>query len=308
MIAIAIISAVCLLSSCSQDEGIVPDPPPTLEAVMSEMSDLDSMTVTTRATVTPYYGIEIVGNLPFTEPTHGIPNVTTYHFFVANPDPSVTEVDLIITAPNEQRFGYHMSKNPAGNFSYKMTLPQHGRYEVEYRPIKGTKFSIEIPIPSYVDNTYVNFSGSVKKLVWPFGADGSTYTYQGNWYISCGHGCNQHTGGEYYSLDWTKIGGSNNAVVKSPLDGKVVRKRFHADGGNQIGIEQTIGNVTYAFQIGHLQSLLPSINVGDYVQAGVTIIGYIGSTGNVTGPHAHTTLRSGSITGTSVNFDFSAKP
>lgn len=297
--------AVCVsLSSCTQDDIVVPAP------VEEEVIVPDEEGVSTRAGGSPDYGIQIKSGYAFQgEPTHGLPGSTVYKFFVGSPTRETTGVDIVFTAPDGNSYTHSMTQNPEGNWLKEMSLSQSGHYTVVYKIYQGSSYSTVTPYPSYVDNTYVDFSGTTKKLVWPFGADGSSYTYQGNWDMICGHGCNAHSGStEYYSLDWIKTGGSNGATVKSPLDGVIVRKRFHADGGNQIGIQQTIGNATYAFQVGHLQSLLSTINVGDYVQAGVTVIGYIGQTGNVTGPHAHTTLRTGNIaSGASVPFDFSAK-
>jgi hypothetical protein len=296
----------CMMSSCTQDD-VAPVP------VEKEMIVEDSGSPMTRAGGTTEYGIQLKPGTtpPFSgEPTHGIPGVTEYRFFVANPPDGTTGVDIVFTAPDGNTYPHSMAVNPAGNWLKEMSLLQSGHYTVVYKIYQGSSYTTVTPYPSYVDNTYVNFSSTTKQLVWPFGADGSSYSSQGNWYMNCGHGCNRHVGStEFYSLDWTKTGGSNGATVKSPLDGVIVRKRFHADGGNQIGIEQTIGNSTYAFQIGHLQSLLSTINVGDYVRAGETVIGYVGQTGNAEGPHAHTTLRTGNITsGASVAFDFSAKP
>jgi hypothetical protein len=297
--------ALSIVTSCVKDENVVSIP------IEESIDVLNEEGVSTRAGGSPDYGIEIKSGYAFSgEPTHGLPGSTVYKFFVGSPTSGTTGVDIVFTAPDGDSYTHSMTQNSAGNWLKEMSLSQSGHYTVVYKIYQGSSYSTVIPYPSYVDNTYVDFSGTTKKLVWPFGADGSSYSYQGSWDMICGHGCNAHTGStEYYSLDWTKTGGSNGATVKSPLDGVIVRKRFHADGGNQIGIQQTIGNATYAFQVGHLQSLLSTINVGDYVQAGVTVIGYIGQTGNASGPHAHTTLRTGNIaSGASVPFDFSAKP
>ncbi|MDR2541589.1 MAG: M23 family metallopeptidase [Candidatus Peribacteria bacterium] len=297
------VASMLMFSSCVQDE---------IENVLTsiEESAASSEQPTLRSGGLEY-GYHIVGTLPFSgETTHGRPGVTYYKFFVANPLSGTTGVDIIFTAPDGANYTHSMALNSSGNWYKEMTLSQHGRYTFTYKVYRNGAYSTYTPDPNYIDNTYVNFSGSPKKLIWPFGADGSSWGSKGSWYISCGPGQNEHTGStEQYSVDWTKTGGSNGATVKSPLDGRVVRKRFHVDGGNQIGIEQTIGNTTYAFQVGHLQGLLSSIQIGDYVRAGETILGYIGSTGNAQGPHAHMTLRTGNITsGTSVAFEFSANP
>jgi hypothetical protein len=287
------------LSSC--DDIVVP-------TSIEESIDESSSSITTRAGGADY-GIQIIGTPPFSsaEPVHGLPGVTSYKFFVGNPPTGTTGVTIIFTAPDGSNYPHSMTQNSSGNWYKQMTLSQSGHYTVVYRIYQGSSYTTVTPIPSYVDNTRVDVSGITKKLIWPFGADGSTWTNQASWVMTCGHGCNMHTvaEGQYYSLDWAN--GTSGAAIKSPLDGIVVRKRFHVDGGNQIGIEQTIGSMTYFFQVGHLQDFASGIAIDSYVQAGITTIGYVGSTGNVTGPHAHTSLKANSLSGASTPFDFSAQ-
>ncbi len=254
-----------------------------------------------------YYGIIVDGIKPFSGDSHGIPNQTQYKFYVANPTSDITKVDVIFTIPSGGPIIRSMQKIANGNYLLKQSLSEPGRYIVKYRVYRGSSYEDVNPNPSYVDNTRINFDGAVKKIVWPFGGDGSSWTSPYPWRMTCGPGCGHHTGTQSQSQDWARSDGNSlGKEVRSPLDGYVERKIFHESGGYLITIRQTIGNETYYFQVGHLQSL-PSNPIGSYVQAGITSIGNVGNTGNSEGPHAHTSLKYNGTFGTPTAFQFSAQ-
>jgi hypothetical protein len=303
MLGVLAVVMLMSLSSCTQDDIVVP-------ISIEESSDDESFdNIITRAGGTDC-GIQIIGTPPFSsaEPVHGLPGVTSYKFFVGNPPTGTTGVTIIFTAPDESNYPHSMTQNSSGNWYKEMTLSQSGHYTVVYRIYQGSSYTTVTPTPSYVDNTIVNMSGTTKKLVWPFGADGSSWTNKnpssggGAWYISCGPGQGTHTGTESQAQDWVR-NNCQGATIKSPLDGIVFKKEQY-NGGNIIGIRQTVGTTEYKLSINHLDSYAVGIGVGSYVRAGQTVIGYVGQTGNATGPHAHIHIKMNS---NSVPFDFSAQ-
>ncbi|MCX6824415.1 MAG: peptidoglycan DD-metalloendopeptidase family protein [candidate division SR1 bacterium] len=175
------------------------------------------------------------------------------------------------------------------------------------------------------------FNSSPFAIVWPFGADGSSWTNRLAWIGAnepggCGSGPGQ--GGHYnqgcqaddsYAVDWNKNCSSSYAddgsVVRSPLDGKVLKVYIdspsnHNGGyGNAVDIEQeTASGTKFVFRIAHLK-YTPSVVKDQYVRAGVTAIGNIGMTGGTsTAPHGHCVLynNNGSCK-IGVGFTFSAQ-
>ncbi len=157
-------------------------------------------------------------------------------------------------------------------------------------------------------NSKNTFNSSPFAIVWPFGADGSSWNNRLGWIGAnetggCGSGPNQ--GGHYnqgcqaddtYAVDWNKNCSTpyadNGATVRSPLDGKVIRVMNNSTGyGNAVDIEQeTASGIKYVFRIAHLK-YLPSVVKDQYVKAGITPIGNIGMSGGTsTAPHGHCAL------------------
>jgi murein DD-endopeptidase MepM/ murein hydrolase activator NlpD len=66
-------------------------------------------------------------------------------------------------------------------------------------------------------------------------------------------------------------------------DGVITRARWCGGGGNCIKIKH---NSTYETIYAHMKSFAPGIKEGLRVKQGL-VIGYVGSTGNSTGPHLH---------------------
>ena len=238
------------------------------------------------------------------EPVHGLPGITTYKFFVANPSSDVIGVDIYFTAPDQNVYVHPMQQNAAGNWYYENPLTQSGHYTMKYHLYTSSGGTlIRTPTPSYVDNTCVYYSNSTLHMKWPFGQqDGSTWINKGSWYMSCGPGGSpSHQNNEFYAQDWTKPGCKGKNII-SPVDGVVTHKHQY-NGGNLLGITQKIGNTNYVFAVNHLDSYATNINIGTYVQAGITVIGTVGETGNATGPHAHTQVK---VNGNSIPIEFSA--
>ncbi len=80
-------------------------------------------------------------------------------------------------------------------------------------------------------------------------------------------------------------GSSNGRPIYSVADGKVIKAAYDSYSGNHILIDHGSGVVTY---YGHCSSMI--VSAGTKVSQG-QIIGYVGSTGYVTGPHLHFELR-----------------
>lgn len=308
------LSCTLFLSACSRDEEPILIEQISEDRLLGQVNSLSLTQISSHMIA----DMEIEGSLPFPgESLHGKPNQTVYKFYVANPPKHLQRVLVRLDPPSKEakdRIIFGLQKNSRGNFSYSRTLPLGGRYTVRYELVYSTPYRTQYLTPrdGYIDNTFVDFSGGVKKLVWPFGADGSSWGSRNGWQVSCGHGCNAHTiaKNEYYSVDWnirrSPYVSAEGREIRSPLDGYVSRCLYHESGGNLITIYQVIGDKTYYFQVGHLQNL-PSLKVGQYVRAGITKIGTVGKTGNASGPHAHTSLKFGGIFGTSTEFDFSAR-
>lgn len=81
------------------------------------------------------------------------------------------------------------------------------------------------------------------------------------------------------------LGGANGTPIYAPQKGVVKSIYSNSTGGNQLIIEHPNGYTTgYA----HLQGY--NVQEGDTVKNG-QLIAYLGSTGPVTGPHLHFTLK-----------------
>lgn len=77
--------------------------------------------------------------------------------------------------------------------------------------------------------------------------------------------------------------------IVAAADGIITRRDFSQSYGNVIYIKHDDGNVT---RYAHMSSFQPGFSVGSRVNQG-DLIGYVGSTGNSTGPHLHFEVRKG---------------
>ena len=126
-------------------------------------------------------------------------------------------------------------------------------------------------------------------------AGGFKWPLPGYNYISSEWGMRVHPlHGEYVLHDGFDIAGYgvNGKPIVAAYSGTVILSQYYWGYGNCVQISHGSGVVTlYA----HCSAL--AVNVGDVVQAG-QVIGYVGSTGNSTGPHLHFSLF---VQGKSVN-------
>ena len=116
----------------------------------------------------------------------------------------------------------------------------------------------------------------------------------GNWMITSNYGwriCPFH-GREFHSgIDIVLKSGTYGSPVYAIADGVVTRASWYGSYGNCIQVAHGEG---YSSLYGHLSGY--NCKNGQYVKKG-TVIGYIGSTGNSTGPHLHfTVFKNGEIT------------
>ncbi len=139
-------------------------------------------------------------------------------------------------------------------------------------------------------------AGSI--LYWPSppAAPGNTMGW-GSWGYQPGQA--GHVGSDYYAFDWSRQGaGVCDSPFLAPLSGRAVIVNGQCPTlctaspipcgayGNQVVIESNT-TAGYYFRVAHLRSV--TIQQNDLVQPG-QLIGYVGSTGNSTGPHAHCVL------------------
>ena len=115
-----------------------------------------------------------------------------------------------------------------------------------------------------------------------------------NWYITSKYGwriCPFH-GREFHNgVDIVLESGTNGSPVYAIADGVVTRASRYGGYGNCIQIAHGGG---YSSLYGHLSGY--NCSSDQFVKKG-QLIGYIGSTGNSTGPHLHfTVFKDGSIT------------
>ena len=130
--------------------------------------------------------------------------------------------------------------------------------------------------------------GSAEEIIRRNGGNISTKNYawptRNNWIITSEYGwriCPFH-GKEFHDgLDICLTSGTNGSPVYAINDGVITRASWYGGYGNCITLSMG-GNVSALY--GHLSGY--NCKEGQYVSRG-QVIGYIGSTGNSTGPHLH---------------------
>ena len=253
-------------------------------------------------------------------PKFGRPNITNYYFQVYDPSGSLSLAVKLYERTTGAISYLPMSRS--GNYWVLSTsIMNNGWYDWRY--VYNASHS-NISSSAYVlSNSRNAFNSSPFSLVWPFGADGSSWsnrtvfsqTWRGGQEGGSGNGwgTGYHTGvSEYYSDDWNRGTGSQDlgAEIRSPLDGYVAAYGTYTTSlglSNYVAIVQETAGPTYRFYVGHLNAIEASMYVGKYVRAGVTKIGTLGMTG-ADSPHAHTSLRNTTNgANTSVPFYFNAQ-
>jgi hypothetical protein len=87
----------------------------------------------------------------------------------------------------------------------------------------------------------------------------------------------------HYGID-IGLGGRSNVPIVAVADGIVRRSYFSSTYGNVVFIQHNINGVTYETVYAHMQNR--AVSEGQQVKKG-QFLGYMGATGNVTGPHLH---------------------
>ncbi len=113
-----------------------------------------------------------------------------------------------------------------------------------------------------------------------FGYRNAIYDGNGNLIASSG----LHEG-----IDLSNSLGSKNPMY-SIANGIVARIWYDIWGGNQITIHHNVNGKAYSSSYAHMSKI--TVKEGDIVTKD-TIVGYMGSTGNVTGPHLHLAISTG---------------
>lgn len=157
----------------------------------------------------------------------------------------------------------------------------------------------EVEIYSTPANTSVLNPSGDSHLAWPFhnSAINCSNRMQGSggWYVTCSTNCGAHKNGDYYADDWVTAYGTMNKPMYSPISGTIIYADWVNANTNPTGdplygrqvVVLSSQNNTFAFRVAHLETI--SVSVGNTVSEG-DLLGYIGSTGNSDGPHAHTVL------------------
>jgi hypothetical protein len=261
-------------------------------------------------------------------PKFGRPSATNYYFQVY--DPSGTLALSVKLYEKATGIITYISMVRIGNYWVLSTMIHtNGWYDWRY-VYSFNKMNISGNAYTLSNSTATFFATAFSSIVWPFGADGSSFSNRYGWIGGeepggCGNGWNEN-GHHYYGCgaddsyaeDWNKYCSSsyadNGAIVRSPLDGKVVRvvidspSNHNGGYGNAVDIQQEAEDGSlYVFRIAHLK-YPPPVSLGSYVRAGSTKIGNVGmSGGSSTGPHAHCVLyHASSGCNTKAKFLFSA--
>ncbi len=254
-------------------------------------------------------------------PKFGKPNQTIYHFEVEIPFNPVGGVAVKLYEQATGNVLYLNMYKILGSYILDTYIEENGVYA--YRYVNALTHEALSNSSSFkLTNSNVTFTRPNSHLVWPLGADGSSWNNRKNWHgsdegsSSCGGyppGQGTHTWQGFHAddskaEDWNRCGGGDaGKSFRSPFDGIVRKAGWNPTGyGNCVLVEQTnqSGNI-YLFRVAHFQSI--SVSEGQYVKAGITELGKIGNTGNSSGAHAHCVLyklhNNGSYEG--LGFDFS---
>lgn len=146
--------------------------------------------------------------------------------------------------------------------------------DIENERQRRIQFSVSIPHQNYQDQGAGGVSGAM-----PDGKGGWMYPLHGKLRVTSPYGVNReghkvaHTG-----IDWGEPMGT---AIYAPKDGIISATNFNKIYGNQTILDLG-GGIQAMF--GHQSKF--AVKPGQHVKAG-QLIGYVGSTGNSTGPHLH---------------------
>ncbi|OJJ14549.1 hypothetical protein BKI52_43010 [marine bacterium AO1-C] len=146
-------------------------------------------------------------------------------------------------------------------------------------------------IEIYGSSSVVLSTSGDSHLAWPYGSSqincSNRLAGTNGWYVTCSTGCGLHVNSDYYADDWVTSQGTFNQPFYSPMSGTVIYAGWSTAGYGYQVLVRSNQNGSFAFRIAHLETI--SVSDGQTVAEG-TLLGYIGSTGNSTGAHAHTVL------------------
>ncbi len=156
---------------------------------------------------------------------------------------------------------------PVGIGEIKSAYFEHGG-----RPFYAFKFLADsaIGIPDYFDDEAGNLRRQFLKAPVKFGPISSRYNLRRR-IAYYGNRVRPHKGTDFAASVGTKI--------MSTANGTVVESRYKGGNGNYVKIRH---NGTYSTQYLHMSRR--AVKVGDVVKQG-EVIGYVGMTGNTSGPH-----------------------
>lgn len=134
-----------------------------------------------------------------------------------------------------------------------------------------------------------------------YSGSGFAWPFQSSYYISCSYGQQSyrfHTG-----VDIT-CGGAYGKPIYAAADGAVISVNYSNRGyGNCISIDHgSLNGDHYATLYAHCSSII--VSSGQSVSKG-QLIGYVGSTGNSTGPHLHFEVRVNGSSTNPMNYSYS---
>jgi murein DD-endopeptidase MepM/ murein hydrolase activator NlpD len=161
------------------------------------------------------------------------------------------------------------------------------------KPVFLLLFLLSLPKIIYCQSNFQLNGTGTSYIYWPFPSSQYLNPNQGtNGWGIFGYGHNQgtHVGGDSYAEDWSKPSVCLTPMY-SPISGTVIFSGLIQPStsgyGNQVVVRSSSNN-QFAFRVAHLDTR--SVSVGDNIVAGVTRLGYIGTTGQSTGCHAHVVL------------------
>jgi murein DD-endopeptidase MepM/ murein hydrolase activator NlpD len=156
---------------------------------------------------------------------------------------------------------------PVGIGEVKAAYFEHGD-----KPFYGIKFLADstMGVPDYFDEKANNLRKQFLKMPIKFGHISSRYNLKRRIALY-GNRVRAHKGTDYAAAVGTPI--------MSTANGRVVESRYKGGNGNYVKVRH---NATYSTQYLHMSRR--AVKVGDVVKQG-QVIGYIGMTGNTSGPH-----------------------
>lgn len=311
---LAIVSVI-IFTACQHDDDLVVSQPVTelstsVDNNDSETSEFtqsnDTISGPMRANAATSYKEYDVS------PQFGKPNSTKYVFKVYDISGSL-DISVKLYDKTTGKTTYYKMTQVGKYWTLSMKIADNGWYDWRY---VYTVSKSNISSKSYtLCNTYNRFNTSgISSLTWPFGADGSTWSYPkvkingsyqkwlGGTNGGSGYGWEEGTHKksdrrERYSDDWNRGSGNQDlyAEIRSPLDGyiEISNGSYTTEYGQSkfvSVIQEGEDGREYRFYVAHLDKPNSNLYDGMYVKAGITKLGILGKSG-ASSPHAHCNMR-----------------